>query len=148
MAINEDFVLSTPSNRSDDDIPSVNSYADLSLLHKYIEEKEVVRNKVNWGQLAPFEQLNNVTDETNTNRNTKEEIMITELAIETGATLINGADADGFTEDQLIGLIKGENEKIEALKAVTTESEYINTKIEACEGNIGLLIGILDSIDD
>ena len=74
--------------------------------------------------------------------------MIDELNIETGATLINGVDSDVFTPTELTSFITTENEKIAALKAVTTESSYINAKIEACEDNIGLLIGILDSIDD
>ena len=135
MAIDRAFVTSPPENLfgvATDDISAVTN------------EPFIPDNHYILGTSTTFAELNNVTYETRYTNKTKEDKMNNVLNIEVGATLINNIPSSKLTEDQIIDLIKGENDKIEALKSVTTESVNINGKIEVCRGNIELLIDILD----
>ena len=83
-------------------------------------------------------------ESTSINSNLKETTMLNIKS----TTLIDGTDADHFSVESLIELIKGEEVKLENLSVITSKSKAI-TKLKAKhESNIAKLVKILDDKED
>lgn len=69
----------------------------------------------------------------------------TESLVIEDAVLINGHKVDTFSEGQIIGMIKSQQDKIKALKEVGVKSKLMEIRIADYTNNINELVEILDS---